>query len=49
MWDKPVALSWTAVEGADGTYYHNDITGDSVWEKPEMLAWEQVTVDHSEL
>jgi hypothetical protein len=30
-------------------YYHNAETGESTWEKPEVLGWKRMKVDEKEL
>ena len=55
-WGSQCPASQRAVPAADPavlwpcrSYYYNSKTEESVWEKPAMLGWEQVPVDHSEL
>lgn len=48
-WEDPANHSpWRIVPHEDHPetpYYHNIVTGESTWEKPEELSWEQVQKD----
>ena len=43
-WERPAEQAWrTAPSAAHGgaLYYFNDVTKESLWTKPEVLAWEK--------
>jgi len=44
VWEPPAAYAWVAHQSDDAEhdgreYYHNSVTGETLWEKPEPLGW----------